>query len=157
MSGTGRKEKLLRTRAQVELVRRLGEKLRAMEPGVRAVEMTGMPRGGGLPCGLDAALAKKDALERLLTQECARLRRYEEEARREMDTMRPEIYAFAAMYYLCAMSVEETAEALGRSERQCMRYKQTAEQEPTTMEKRGRAAQKCAAVLKYRRSITKGS
>lgn len=129
MEGMSRRDKLKRVRAQVKLVRQLGERLQEMNQPVRAVSLTGMPRGGGLPCGLDARLAKKDAMERMIEHESARLHRYEEEARREMDTMNPDVYAFCLMYYLCAMTLEETVETLGRSERQCLRYKRAAERE----------------------------
>lgn len=129
MTRMGRKEKLLRVRAQAKLVRQLGEKIRDMDETVHAVKLTGMPRGGGLPCGLDVGAAKKDAMERLLKEECARLRRYEREARKEMEGMSPELYAFSAMYYLCALTLEETMAVLERSMRQCLRYKQAVQDE----------------------------
>jgi len=66
---------------------------------------------------------------RLIERESGILREYEKEARREMDDMRPELYAFCALYYLAGMSLAETAEAIDRSERQCARYKREIEQE----------------------------
>ena len=45
-----------------------------------------------------------------------------------MDDMRPELYAFCALYYLAGLSLAETAEAVDRSERQCARYKREIEQ-----------------------------
>jgi len=87
-----------------------------------------MPRGtGSIYRGLDAQLEKKEAMERMLRRESNLLRRYEREARKEMDLMRPEHYAFCAMYYIAGFSLEETAKALERSIRQCARYKREIE------------------------------
>lgn len=127
MAGLSRGEKLRRVRAQVGLLRQLGEQLEAAKTTLRAVELTGMPKGGGLPCGLDVRLSKKDALERIIRRESAVLRRFEREARAEMDMMKPELYAFSAMYYLGGLSIEEAGEIIGRSKRQCMRYKKEIE------------------------------
>lgn len=122
---------LIHMRRQVMLVRRLGEQLRHETPGaLPSLRMDGMPRGnGGVPGGLDVGLAKRDALERLLAHESAELRRMESEARRVMDRMGPELYAFCALYYIAGLSLEETSEALDRCIRQCRRYKQEIEQE----------------------------
>lgn len=126
-----RGEKMARVRAQAMLVRRLGEQLReAPDDGLRSMRLDGMPRAqGGAPRGLDVRLEKREAMERILDRESALLRRYEQEARAEMDRMRPEHYAFCALYFLAGLSLAETAEAIDRSERQCMRYKREIEQE----------------------------
>ena len=111
-----RGEKMARVRAQAMLVRRLGEQLReASGDGLRSMR-------------LDVRLEKREAMERILNRESALLRRYEQEARAEMDRMRPEHYAFCALYFLAGLSLTETAEAIDRSERQCMRYKREIEQ-----------------------------
>ena len=120
---------LRRVRAQAELVRKLGEQLKRETPGaLPSLRLDGMPRGhGGIPGGLDVRLARRDAMQRILARESALLRRYEREAREVMDRMRPEQYAFCALYYIEGLSIMDTARAIDRSERQCMRYKREIE------------------------------
>ena len=97
--------------------------------GVGGMRLDGMPRAQSTAArGLDVRLEKREAMERILNRESALLRRYEQEARAEMDRMRPEHYAFCALYFLAGLSLTETAEAIDRSERQCMRYKREIEQ-----------------------------
>ena len=72
-------------------------------------------------------MEKKDAMERMLRRESELLREYECAARREMDGMKPEHYTFCAMYYIGGFTLEETAEAIDRSTRQCARYKREIE------------------------------
>ncbi len=117
-----------RVRRQVLLVRRLGQQMKALAPdGVRSLRLDGAPRGGGTPHGLEVGLIKRDALERMLRRESELLRAYEREARTAMEAMRPELYAFCAMYYVAGLSMQETAEAIDRSPRQCARYKREIE------------------------------
>ena len=125
-----RGEKMARVRAQAMLVRRLGEQLReASGDGLRSMRLDGMARAQSTAArGLDVRLEKREAMERILNRESALLRRYEQEARAEMDRMRPEHYAFCELYFLAGLSLTETAEAIDRSERQCMRYKREIEQ-----------------------------
>ena len=120
---------LKRVRAQAELVRKLGEQMKREAPGaLPSLRIDGMPRGrGGVPGGLDARVARRDAMQRILMRESALLRRYEREAREVMDAMRPEQYAFCALYYIEGLSIMDTARAIDRSERQCMRYKREIE------------------------------
>lgn len=124
-----RGEKMARVRAQAMLVRRLaGQRKEMAADGVRSLRLDGMPRGtGGTTRGLDIRMEKMEAMQRLLERESAILRAYEKEARREMDDMKPEHYAFCALYYLAGLSLAETAEAIDRSERQCARYKREIE------------------------------
>ena len=124
-----RGEKMARVRAQAMLVRRLaGQRKEMAADGVRSLRLDGMPRGtGGAPRGLDIRMEKMEAMQRLLERESAILREYAKEARREMDDMKPEHYAFCALYYLAGLSLAETAEAIDRSERQCARYKREIE------------------------------
>lgn len=131
---TEERRALIHMRRQVMLVRRLGQQLRLEAPGaLPSLRLDGMPRGqGGVPGGLDVRLAKRDALERLLERESAELRRLEEKARRVMDRMGPELYAFCALYYIAGLSLEETGGALERSDRQCRRYKKEIEGEEET-------------------------
>ena len=121
---------LRRTRAQRLLVRRLGEKIRRETmDGVHSPRLDGLPGGGNAAtAGLEARLIKREALERLTARESDLLRSYERAARTFMDTMGPEDYAFCALYYLAALSISEVAEALERSERQCLRYKRRIEE-----------------------------
>lgn len=124
-----RREAMRRVRMQVLLVRRLGEQLKAMAvDGLRSPRMDGMPRGTGSAAhGLEVQVEKREALERIIRRESELLREYEEEARRAMDGMRPELYQFCVMYYVSGMSMEDTMAAIDRSPRQCARYKQEIE------------------------------
>lgn len=118
-----------RVRSQAMLVRRISEQLKMMAPdGLRAIALSGTPRTGRNTCGLDAKLEKREALERMLERESGVLREYEKAARQCMETMKPEHYAFSAMYYIAAMSMEDVSRALDRSLRQVMRYKREIEQ-----------------------------
>ena len=122
-----RKDILCRVRTQVMLVRSLSGRIRELSTdGLRSLRLDGAPRGSGYR-GLDAKIDKKEAIERMLRRESEILREYEKEARREMDGMKPEHYAFSAMYYIGGFSLEETAEAMDRSPRQCARYKREIE------------------------------
>lgn len=124
-----RKDIFGRVRAQVMLIRRLSGQIRELSmDGIRSLRLDGVPgRAGGTCRGLDTRLEKKEALERMLRRESEILREYDADARREMDGMKPEHYAFCAMYYLGGFSLEETAEAIDRSLRQCARYKREIE------------------------------
>ena len=124
-----RKEIFGRVRMQMQMVRTLSGQVKELSgSGLRSMRLDGTPRtAGGMGRGLDVRLEKKDALERMLRKESRLLRTYEKEARREMDTMKPEHYTFCAMYYIAGLSLEETAEAMKRSVRQCARYKQEIE------------------------------
>ena len=95
-----RKDILGRVRMQVMLVRRLSGQMRELSAdGLRSLRLDGAPRGtGGIYRGLDVRIEKKEALERMLRKESRLLRTYEKEARKEMDAMKPEHYAFCAMY-----------------------------------------------------------
>ena len=112
-------------------MRRLSEQLRRESlDGLHSLTLDGMPRArGGIARGLDTQLAKREALQRMAARESALMREYEKEARGAMDRMGPEDYAFCALYYLAALSISEVAEALDRSERQCLRYKRRIEGE----------------------------
>ena len=118
-----RRDILCRVRTQVMLVRTLNERMREISTdGLRSLRLDGAPRGNAYH-GLDTKLEKKEAMERMLRRESELLRNYESEARKEMDGMKPEHYTFCAMYYIGGFSMEETAEAMDRSARQCARYK----------------------------------
>ena len=122
-----RKEILGRVRTQTLLVRALSERLKEISgDGLRSLRLDGAPRGSGHR-GLDVRMEKMDAMERMLRRESELLRSYEGEARREMNGMKPEHYAFCAMYYIGGFTLEETAEAMDRSARQCARYKREIE------------------------------
>lgn len=125
-----RKDILGRVRTQVMLVRKLNGQIREYsEDGLRSLRLDGAPRGtGGIYRGLDVRIEKKEALERMLRKESRLLRTYEKEAREEMGAMKPEHYAFSAMYYIAGLSMEETAETMDRSLRQCARYKREIEE-----------------------------
>ena len=124
-----RKDIFGRVRMQLKLVRTLREQLRELlKDGVRSMQMDAMPRGmSGIGRGLEIRIEKREAKEEMLRKESELLQAYEKEARREMDSMKPEHYAFCAMYYMGGLSLEETAEAMDRSVRQCARYKREIE------------------------------
>lgn len=124
-----KKEALNRVRTQVMLVRRLTEQVRELtRDGIRSPRLDSMPRGTGAPArGLDLQMEKREAMERMLRRESEVMQRYEREARKTMDGMRPELYAFCVMYYINGFSLEETAHALDRCKRQCARYRREIE------------------------------
>lgn len=128
-TGMNRKDILNRVRMQVMLVRRLNGQIRELSgDGLRSLRLDGMPgRTRGVYHGLEVQIEKKEALERMLRRESRLMRQYEKEARKAMDGMTPELYAFSAMYYIAGFSVEETSKAMDRSVRQCMRYKREIE------------------------------
>lgn len=64
-----------------------------------------------------------------LKQQTRTLVKLEAKARSMMNDMKPEMYAFCVMYYISGMSLVVTAETLGRSVRQCARYKRRIENE----------------------------
>lgn len=53
----------------------------------------------------------------------------EKKAREYMDNMKPAMYAFCVMYYINALSLDAVAEAIERSTRQCIRYKDRIEKD----------------------------
>ena len=120
-----RREIMTRMRAQTLLVKRLHEQRRELScDGVRSLRIGGAPGGGNAAArGLDVQLERREALERMIERESAKLRAYEEEARREMEGMKPGEYAFCLMYYIGGYSMQETSEAIDRSIRQCERYR----------------------------------
>lgn len=122
---------LLRVRTQARVVRELGERLNALAPGaLKSVVPDGMPHArGGVPSGLDVLTAKRDSLMRIVSRECELLRKYDDAARKVLDRMRPELYAFCVLYYIGGLDLSEVAAAVDRSERQCMRYRREIEQE----------------------------
>ena len=124
--GMTRRETMTRMRAQALLVKRLNEQRRELsQDGVRSLKLGGAPGAGhgGMPRGLDVQMERKEAIERMIERENAKLRAYEEEARREMECMKPGEYAFCLMYYIGGYSMQETSEAIDRSMRQCERYR----------------------------------
>lgn len=120
-----RGEKMRRVRAQAQLVQRLNGRMKEYTvDGIRSPSMDAMPRRGGCTqSGIMLRYEKREAMREMIAKESERLREYEQAARAEMDRMRPELYAFCALYYLAALSLEETAEAIDRCKRQCERYR----------------------------------
>lgn len=119
------RETFERVRSQVQMIRRLGERMKELTgDGVRSLRLDGVGGGhGGMPHGLDVRMERREAMERMMRRESALLREYEREARALMDGMKPTEYAFCMMYYLDARTLEETSLAIGRSIRQCERYR----------------------------------
>lgn len=132
-------EKMRRVRSQAMLVRRLSEQMKEAAPGrIASPGFDGMPHSrSSMARGLDIQVAKREAMMNLLMQERARLKEYEAQTRREMEHMRPELYAFCALYYLAGLTLAETGEAIDRSERQCERYRREIERQ----REQGNAAQ----------------
>ena len=125
-----RGEVMRRVRAQALLVQRLSGRMKEYAAdGLRSPGLDGMPRGKGYaPGGVALRYEKREAMRAVIGKESEVLREYEQEARREMDRMRPELYAFCAMYYLAALDLEEVGEAIARSKRQCERYRAEVEE-----------------------------
>lgn len=120
-----RREIMTRMRSQALLVRRLEEQMKELCPdGLRSIRIGGAGGGGHAPArGLDVQIQRKEAVERMLTREKARLAQYEAAARQEMAAMKPGEYAFSLMYYIGGYSLEETSRMIDRSVRQCERYR----------------------------------
>jgi len=123
--GMTRREIMARVRAQALLVKQLAGQMEELSPdGIRCLRIGGAPGGGNAAArGLDVRLERRDAMQRMLERESARLRAYEAAARREMESMKPAEYAFCLMYYIEARSIKETSAAIERSVRQCERYR----------------------------------
>lgn len=125
-----RGEAMRRVRAQATLLRQLSMRMKEYgADGLASPRLDAMPRGSVLPRGLEIRVEKREAMQRMIGRESELLREYERTARAWMDGMRPELYAFCALYYLAALSLEETAEAIDRSLRQASRYKQEIERD----------------------------
>lgn len=124
------RELLNQVRAQAILVAKLRERFaQESHSGLRAIRMDGMPRSGAPAAGLDSALIRREEMARILRMEQAHLSRLERKARPTLAHMKPELYAFCTLYYLRGVSLADTALAIDRSERQCMRYKQDIERD----------------------------
>ena len=122
------KEALLQMRSQAIVAARMRERAQEQTNGLRSLRLDGMPKGPAQTGGLDARMIRREEAERMLRREEARLRRMEKKARESMARMRPELYAFCAMYYLAALDLEEVGEAIARSKRQCERYRAEVEE-----------------------------
>ena len=122
------RECLIRVRAQAKLVAGLRERTREeTRSGLRAIRMDSPIRGGGNAIGLDAGMIRREEMARVLSREEALLKRMERKARQAMEGMKPELYAFCALYYIAGLSLTEVSEAIDRSERQCTRYRREIE------------------------------
>ena len=124
---------LEQTRVQVGKVARLRSKCAVIVPRgrYRSPSFSGMPGGGGGPCGLDGSKQECEALLEELEREektLARMRAQSEKiiARSEM---KAEMREFCREYYLNRMSVEEAAESVGVSARTGWYYKSDIEAE----------------------------
>lgn len=126
-----RKGALNRVRRQVLLVRQLMDRQRELAAdGVHSPRMNGMPKAmGGIAAGLEARVSRREEMERLIRRESEVLIACEKEAREAMDGLKPELYAFCVMYYINGFTLDETAQALERCERQCTRYRREIERE----------------------------
>ena len=122
------REGLIQIRAQAKLVARLRERTAEENRiGLRSIRMDAAPRSGAHAAGLDAGMIRREEMARILAREEALLRRMEKKARQEMEGMRPELYAFCALYYIAGMSLADVSAAIDRSERQCIRYRREIE------------------------------
>ena len=122
------KDVLRHTRAQALLIRRIRERSEEEEGRtICAMRIDAMPRGSASTAGLDAGMIRREEMARMLRREEARFRRLEKKAREAILLLKPELYAFCALYYIEGMSMERVGEALDRSARQCRRYKREIE------------------------------
>lgn len=115
-------------RSQAGVVRKLEEQLVRLRPaGPKGARLDGMPTGSRSNAGLDARLIRIEGLESMLARAKEALESDRVRARRAMCGMSAELFAFCQLYYIEAMTLEETAEVMGRSERQCRRYRSEVE------------------------------
>jgi len=122
------RERLMSVRSQAVLVARLRERvIREKQSTLRSIRLDGMPRSSGHASGLDAGMIRREEMERLLEREEAQLHLMEKRARQAMEGMKPEMYAFCALYYMAGMSLTDVSAAIDRSERQCERYRREIE------------------------------
>lgn len=123
---------LEQTRVQAGKVARLRQKCAVIVPrgGYRSPALSGMPGGGGDPCGLDGSRRECEALLEGLAREektLARMRAQAEKIIARSD-MKAEMKEFCRGYYLRRMSVEEAADSLGMTGRTGWNYKSEIEQ-----------------------------
>jgi len=71
----------------------------------------------------DKTLKKSIYIERMLAQERARLKQYEEEAKPYLEGLKHIEYAFVIAYYFYGETTIETARIIDRSVRQCERIR----------------------------------
>ena len=121
------RDQLLEMRSQAIVASHMRERAQEGTSELRSLRLDGMPKGPARTGGLDARMIRQEETARMLRREEARLRRMEKKARESMAKMRPELYAFCTMYYIGGLSLTETAEAIDRSVRQCMRYRKEIE------------------------------
>ena len=124
---------LEQTRVQAGKVARLRQKCAVIVPrgGYRSPTLSGMPGGGGDPCGLDGSKRECEALLEVLAREektLARMRAQAEKIIARSD-MKAEMKEFCRGYYLRRMSVEEAADCIGVSARTGWYYKSDIEAE----------------------------
>lgn len=81
-----------------------------------------MPRGGGIPCGLDGSREANEAeLSRLREAEKA-LSALQAKAERIVGSLDWRLSVFARFYYIEALEVPEIAQRLERDDSTCWRY-----------------------------------
>lgn len=116
-------KELERVRVARDIAKRLFEEYKALIPMAASPRMDGMPRGSG---GGDRNAAivdlREEALRRyegawMAFQEAAKI------ARREMDTLPPNLYSLCLYYYIGAMTKEETMQVMHISDSTFKRYK----------------------------------
>ena len=118
---------LERTRLQAGRVARLRVRCNEIAPKgkYRSPMLTGMPGGGGEPCGLDGSKRECEALLAELVREEKELDvlRRRSEAIIARSGMKAEMMEFCRNYYLRRMSVEAAVESIGLTGRTGWNYK----------------------------------
>ncbi|MBQ8617628.1 MAG: hypothetical protein IJ418_08950 [Clostridia bacterium] len=103
-------------------VRKLDEQIVRMSVAYKGPSLDGMPKGGGgsaLEARSNAKMdieAKRDEMER-------EAKALEAEARKEINNLPADLYAFCVHYYLTACSAEETCRIIDREKSALSRYK----------------------------------
>ena len=114
---------LRRTRNQVKYVLVLRRRARCLplNGGYRSPQLTGMPKGGGMPCGLDGSRERNEAELKELEDAEAALAELQGQALRVIDRLDWKLNVFARLYYLDGMDVPEIAERLEITQSSCWR------------------------------------
>ena len=118
------REVLRRARNQKKYVAQLRQRAQRLpvRGGYRSPELTGMPRSGALPCGLDGSAQENEAeLARLCEAEAA-LTALQARAEQIVGGLDWRLSVFARLYYVEALEVPEIAQRLERDDSTCWRY-----------------------------------
>ena len=118
------REALRRARNQKKYVAQLSQRAQRLplRGGYRSPALTGMPRGGSIPCGLDGSREENEAELARLAEAEASLTALQARAEKIVGGLDWRLSLFARFYYIEALEVPEIAERLERDSSTCWRY-----------------------------------